>query len=396
MIGHTPAALRRPPHVGLFHPLGLPGIMARQDFRGHLLFVVTVQVVLLLVAISIDLARYFDQVTSTAAGGGVLAKASLLAWYLGLRIIDMVTRLLPIAVFVGILAFELWSILTRRRAIHWISGRHPLRALGPAAAVGLVLAPLQYTLETRWRPEAVLAQSVAKLGAYGERYVRDRPAKPVWFMSADRLVHADIRFGPPAELVDVDVYRLDDLGRVSEVIRAARAEPSGTPDVWRFRDAIRWTRDPASPSSMRVSTRTGEELLTIPLHPLAVTYMGVPAKYVPDDDLREIIASGTDMLVGADYRVWLEVRRANTLMPLAMALLAASVSFFAGARRPSLPVLAGCVLAGYSIHVAVRVFIAAGELRIITPEAAAWIPVGIALAAVPLFVAVVAARDWRA
>ena len=395
MTAPPPEALRRPASRDPLRFFGAPGIMARQDYRGQLLFVVTVQLVLLLVAISIDLARYFDQVTS-AAGGGLVDRAALLFWYLGLRIVDMVTRLLSIAVFVGILAFELWSILTRRRAIHWISGRHPLRVLWPAAAVGLTLAPLQYELETRWRPEAVITQAAARLGAYGERYDRERPPKPVWFLSGDRLVHADARFGPPAELVDVAIYRLDEMGRVGEVIRAARADPSGTPDVWRIRDATRWIRDPASPSSMTVSDRPEEESLVMPLHPLAVTYMGLPAKYVPDDDLRTIVASGTDMLVEAEHHVWLEVRRANTLMPLAMALLAASVSLFAGARRPSLPVLIGCVLAGYSIHVAIRVFIAAGELKLLAPAEAAWTPIGVALAGVLASVTLAAWRGWRA
>lgn len=396
MTTFTPAALRRPARHWPFHPFGLPGIIARQDFRGQLLFVVSVQVVLLLVAISLDLARFFDQVVSSVPGGDLLDRAARLAWYLGLRITDMVTRLLPIAVFVGVLAFELWSVLTRRRAIHWVSGRHPLRVLIPAAAVGLLLAPLQYMLETSWRPAAVLTQAAAKLGTYGAQFERSRPTKPVWFMSGDRLVHADVRYGPPAELVDVDVYRLDDKGRVREVIRAARAAPTGEADVWSFLDARRWSRDGDDPMAMRVTVKPGEERLTIPLHPLAVTYMGVPAKYVPDTDLRQIVASGTDMLVGADFRVWLEVRRANTLMPLAMALLAATVSLFAGARRPALPVLVVCVLAGYTIHVAVRVFIAAGELQILAPAPAAWIPVALALAGVPLFAVVAALRDWRA
>ncbi len=108
-------------------------------------------------------------------------------------------------------------------------------------------------------------------------------------------------------------------------------------------------------------------MLAIALHSLAVTYMGVPAKYIPEDDLRQIVASGTDMLIGADHRVWLEVRRANTRMPLAMALHAAGVSLFADAKRPGLAVLIGCGFAGYSLHVGIRVFSAAGELQLLTP-----------------------------
>lgn len=389
-------APRRAARHGVFHPLGRPGIMARQDFRGHLLFFATVQMVLLVVAISIDLTRYFDQVMSAAAGTDPLHRVLHLAWYLGLRVTDMVTRLMPIAVFVGVLGFEIWSVVTRRRAIHWVSGRHPLRILAPAAALGVLLAPLQYQLETQWRPAAVLTQAASKLGIYGEQFARDRPKKPVWFLSGDRIVHADVRFGPPAELVDVDVYRLDDSGRVREVTRAARAQSTGTADLWRFRDATRWTRDPADPMTMKVAALPEEQLLAIPLHPLAVTYMGVPAKYIPEDDLRQIVASGTDMLIGADHRVWLEVRRANSLMPLAMALLAAGVSLFAGARRPGLAVLIGCGFAGYSLHVGIRVFIAAGELQLLTPVVSAWTPVVVALAAVPIATSVAALRNWRA
>jgi lipopolysaccharide export LptBFGC system permease protein LptF len=102
------------------------------------------------------------------------------------------------------------------------------------------------------------------------------------------------------------------------------------------------------------------------------------------------------MLIGADHRVWLEVRRANTLMPLAMALLAASVSLFAGATRPGLAVLIGCGFAGYSFHVGIRVFIAAGELQILTPAVSAWTPVLVAFAAVPVAASVAALRNWRA
>ncbi len=57
----------------------------------------------------------------------------------------------------------------------------------------------------------VLVSSGAGLfGIYGEQFARDRPTKPVWFLSGDLIVRANARFGTPAELVDVDVYRLDD------------------------------------------------------------------------------------------------------------------------------------------------------------------------------------------
>lgn len=387
----TPPRRRR----GLFHPLGVPGIMARQDFLGQTLFVVVVQVILLLIAISIDLARYFDQVMSMA-GAETPARVMILARYLGLRIIDMVTRLLPIAVFVGILSFEIWSILTRRRAIQWISGRNPLRVLGPTLGVGVMFGALQWGLETEWRPQAVLTQAAERLGGYGERYERSRPRKDVWIFAGERLIHSQVRFGPPSELIDVDLYRLDDKGRVREVVRSARAEPTPAAGLWRFHAPTRWVRDPERPAEMRVTPSSIEALVPVPLDPLVVTYLGLPAKYIPDDDLQTIVASHTSTLVTADHRVGIEVRRANTLLPLAMALLATSVSFFAGARRPGVGVLILCSLAGYALHVAARVFVAAGELEGLSPVVAAWAPVTVALAAVPLLVGVAALRHWRA
>lgn len=375
---------------------GLPGIMARQDFLGQMLFVLTVQAILLLVAISIDLARYFDQVMSSVADGGVVARTTLLAHYLGLRIVDILTRLLPIGVFVGVLMFEIWSILMRRRAIQWVSGRHPLRVLYPAAAVGILFGVLQYRLDVDWRPAAVLTQASEKLGAYGERYERDRIRKDVWFITEDRIVHAHVRYGPPAELIDVDLFRLDREARIREVVRAERAEPTRLAYLWRFERATRWVRDPDNPALLRISSGAAQELVPIQLHPLAVTYLGLPAKYIPDEDLRAIVESGTDMLIGADHRVWLEVRRANALLPTAMALLAVTVSLFAGASRPSVGVLIVCALAGYTVHVGTRVFVASGELENLPPMIAAWAPVLATFAAIPVLAAIGALRHWRA
>jgi len=387
------------PRPSPFAWMGLPGIMARQDFRGQVLFVLTAQAILLLVAISIDLAKYLDQVLASAAALGPFDRALLVAHYLGLRLVDMVTRLLPIAVFVGVLAFELWSIVTRRRAIHWVSGRHPMRVLGPAATVGLVFGALQYQLDTVWRPAAVLTQAAERLGAYGERYDRERIRRDVWFIAGARIVHGDVRYGPPPEFLDVDLFRLDAAGRIREVVRAARAEPTPLAAVWRFDLAKRWLADPGDPKNLRLAPAPAQDLVPIPLHPLAVTYLGLPAKYVPQDDLGTIVASGTTgtgMLVEADHRVWLEVRRADALLPLAMALLATTVSFFAGATRPSFAVLLGAGLAGYAVHVGTRVFVTAGELGDIDPLVAAWTPVVATLAVVGLLLAVVTARRWRA
>ena len=58
--------------------------------------------------------------------------------------------------------------------------------------------------------------------------------------------------------------------------------------------------------------------------------------------------------------------------------------------------LIGCGFAGYSLHVGIRVFIAAGELQLLTPVVSAWTPVMVALAAVPIATSVAALRNWRA
>lgn len=369
-----------------------PGILTREDFHGLAAFTLMVQVVLLLVAVSIDLAKYYDQVMSLAPAGGLFTKAGHLAWYLGLRMVDMVTRMLPISVFVGVFAFEIWSILTRRRAIHWAAGRHPVRVLVPVVGLGVLFGFVQYGLETDWRPLAVMTQSAAKLGSYGERFERHTRENAVWFMSGDRIIHANIRVGPPTELLQVDLYRLDDEGRVREVERAARAEPSELADLWRFYDVVKWTRDPGDPNTLRIVGQPYQDLVPISLHPLAVAYMGIPAKYIPNHDLEAIAASKTVMLVGSDHAVWLEVRRANAVMPLAMALLAASMSLFAGAHRPGFAVLLACGLSGYAAYVITRVSVALGELQSLSPMVSAWTPVVVILVAAALAQAIAVRR----
>lgn len=384
-----------PPARRVRRPFGLdlvPGILTREDFLGLVNATLAVQVVLLLVAVTIDLAKYYDQVMSVAPSG-FFAGALHLAWYLGLRIVDMVTRMLPIAVFVGVLGFEIRSVLTRRRAIHWASGRHPVRVAIPVLGVGLVFGGLQYALETQLRPLAVMTQAAARLGSYGERFERHTRADAVWFMSGDRMIHAIVRVGPPTELLDVDLYRIDGEGRVREVIRAAWAEPTELADLWRFHKVTRWARDPADPTNLSVAAHPDEDLVPIALHPLAVEYMGVPAKYIPNGDLEAIARSHTRMLVGADHAVWLEVRRANAFMPLAMAFLAATMSLFAGAYRPSPAVLLACGLSGYAAYVIMRVAVALGELQSLPPLVAAWAPVVLVLAAAAAAAAIAVPRD---
>ena len=265
--------------------------------------------------------------------------------------------------------------MTRRRTIHWASGRHPLRLLAPVVAVGLVFGGLQYLLETRWRPEAVMIQAAARLGSYGERFERHTRANAVWFVTGDALMRANVRPGPPTELLNVDLYRLDRAGRIGEVLRAARAEPSELAGLGRFHGVTHWVRAPADPFGLVVSARPLQDLVPVALDPLAVEYMGVPAKYIPEADLEAIARTGIRTLVGADHAVWIEVRKANAVMPLAMALLAAAMSLFAGAHRPGVGALLACALSGYAAYVIMRVSVALGELQTLSAPVAAWAPV---------------------
>ncbi len=360
----------------------LPPRLAGQEVVGYSLAVLAALTLLLCVAIAIDLAKHLNEVMArrpaNAGLPGILSGTRHLLWYLSLRIVDMVTRLLPFAVFGGVLGYEMWSLFSRRRAIHWASGRHPLQLLGGVLWIGLAFGSLQYFLDAVGRPAAVMTQAAERLGAYGRRFERDITPNRRWIIAPSQIIEARIRFRPSPILIEPAVYSLDSNGRVSMVIRANIAQPIGSGEYWRLIESQIWTADPSV--ELNQTSYALDRIVRLNVRPLDLAYFSIPAKYVPQSSLSAILADRIADVERGEKAVWLHLRRANAVLPGLLALLAVAASLVVGAYRPGAAAMLGLAAVGYGAHAAIKTIVTLGEVGALSAVATAWGPPALVLA----------------
>jgi lipopolysaccharide export LptBFGC system permease protein LptF len=374
-------------------PVALFGIAARRALALYVKVTALVMTMFLIIAWAIDLAQNLD---------GVLARAVelersgpvLLATYLGFRTVDIVTRLFPVACFIGVFAAELYRLFNRETTILAAAGWSPRQTLVAVAAFACLSGALQGALERWWRPAAVFAQADLELGAYGGRFKRGVLAEKRWLVVNDTTLRARIVRADRPEFRDVELYRGVVSGDLRDVIVARKAEPLGQGGFWRFHDVDLWaslppedrTGDEGEPGSegyaeqpLYLISRYSTLDIRLDVLPSTLTYFDIPAFYLPQQPL-ERMAADDNPLKGPDVDAALWRRIAAFFLPGAYALLGASLAPIAGSGRIVSPArIVGLALCGYFALVATKVSWAMGEIGALSGFTSSWIAVVFAL-----------------
>ncbi|WP_169391330.1 LptF/LptG family permease [Stappia stellulata] len=376
------------PHMAIF------GIAGRRALALYLKVTGLVMLMFLIIAWAIDLAQNLDGVLARAdelgrSGGGVLAL------YLGFRTVDIVTRLFPVACFIGLFAAELYRLFNRETTILAAAGWSPRQTLAVVAVFAGLSGALQGTLERWGRPAAVFAQAELQLGAYGARFARGAMSGTHWLVVNGNALRARVVRSDSPELRDVELYRGVVSGDLRDVLVARKAQPTGRPGFWRLYDVDLWASLPAAEtgSDERDAPRPDAyaehplylisryETLDVRLDVLAdtLTYFGIPAFYLPQQPLERLAGDGNP-LKGADVDAALWRRIAAFFLPGAYALLGASLAPIAGSGRVVSPGrIVGLALCGYFALVATKVSWAMGEIGALSGFTSSWIAVVFAL-----------------
>ncbi|MBA5778737.1 LptF/LptG family permease [Stappia sp. F7233] len=372
--------------------LTITGIAGRRALRLYLSAAGLVMMLFLVTAWSIDLAKNFDEVAEVAAASDS-AMALVLTEYLFYRGVDIVTRLLPVACFIGLFVAEFWRLNRLESTILAAAGRSPLQTLTVVAVFGLIVGALQLGLEQTWRPSAVFAQVDLGAGSYAKRFKRGLTGGARWFVVGSDVLKARVKSDDEPELEDVELYRGATDGSLKDVIIARRAVPTGIPDIWQLSDVAHWgplpqekgeERSGSSPFYLLSHYKSLE--LRLQLLPVQLTYYGVPAFYLPSDALTGIDAARY-AVKKAEIESAQARRVAAAFLPGSFALLGASLAPIAGAGRVrSLRKILLLVMCGYVALVTLKVFWALGELGTVPATVAAWTAIVAALGGTALAV----------
>ncbi|MXN64641.1 LptF/LptG family permease [Stappia sp. GBMRC 2046] len=374
------------------------GISGRRALKLYTLSVATVMALFLVIAWSIDLAENFDDVVEVAARNELNA-SWLLARYLVYRMADIVTRLLPVACFIGLFIAEMWRTIRLESTIMAASGWSPVQTLLVVTIFGVGVGALQFSLERDLRPAAIFAQVDLETGSYARRFKRGVSDEARWFVVGRDILRAHVKSDGEPEFRDLELYRGAGKGDLQDVVVAERAIPTDRYNIWQLRDAYLWARLPGRPSAgdsrpasdkFFLVSRYATLELEIDLLPVQLEYHGVPAFYLPEKALREL-EYARHAVKESEVSSARARRTASAVLPGSFALLGASLAPLAGSGRVrSVWKMLMLLLCGYAALVTLKVFWALGELGAVSAPVSAWFAVVAALAGT------LAATWWQA
>jgi lipopolysaccharide export system permease protein len=359
------------------------GQHTRYMLAAYLRHTLMVAAALMAIALTIDLWPQVALVSADPHYGGVVLIWGL-ARLAALRISDLLPPFIPFATFLGVVWTECAFTESRERMLIWNSGRPPLLCLTPALLLGLLMGAALFVIDAYQRPAAIGVQIAEKFGREGVRLDRTQSGGNHWIALPDGLLRAEIEYGPPLRLHNVTIYKLDREGHLSEVDTAALASPAPGRNRWRLQGGHYWRADAPPPSMTGGTTVTlgdAQEETEIPftartlsmtLNTLWLSNLGMSPQYIPLPVLHRLVHSRIASHDDAGFRTRLQALYSETLLPGAMALLAAALAMLVFPYRIRPVRLVGVLLAGYLSHFAARAFLLMGEFGYVWSWVAGW------------------------
>jgi lipopolysaccharide export system permease protein len=197
-------------------------------------------------------------------------------------------------------------------------------------------------------------------------------------------------------LRNLTLYSLDSRGHLKEVDTAASGQPIAGGKFWILHNGSYWAAKPGQANSEpgRMTSTIGnpegevqipftQRVVAMRLNLLWLSHVGIYPEYLPISVLRALSADQTGPLARNPYRPRLQLKYGGSLLPGAMALLAAALSLLFFAYRIEATALVGTLFAGYVAHFATKVFLLLGRNNYLEPITAGWtMPILITVAAI--------------
>jgi len=354
-------------HVGIIR------ISTARAVMDYLKLIGLIMLILLVIAWSIDLARYLPDVRAGAEASD-RSLALVLPTYLFFRTAEFVTKFFPIAVLFGVFLAEIWRRVNLESVVLVASGMTLRQRAAPLLLLGLLTGLVQGSMETFLRPAAMMAHIEMGIGSPAGRF-QPGLTGAVWFVSGDATVRARVLRDNEPELRDALIFTGLREAQFDAVYAADRVVPTGTHLEWRLIGVERWEGG----SGGGVSTPVPDLTLRLDLIPEQLRYLFLSEFYWPTRSLQRLTELREAYNVAAaDLALWRRVT--YWFLPGALAFLAVGLAHrgFVG-RRPMLPRLIALAVFGHMTVVSVRVLWAVGKHGLIPAPLAASATVGFAL-----------------
>ncbi len=287
--------------------------------------------------------------------------------YFGLRLPIMLSELMPLAALIaGLLAVA--DLLRHRELIVvWSIGVRPLRILRMLLPAGLALVAVKFAVDDFALPRATTELRIWGIGDYRHRATDAEASGFYWLRSGNDIVRLSANAISVGKINDVSIFRRGSDGILTERIDAASA--TDAPGGWLLHEVTR----------SRVADRSIEHLPTLRwpgrIDVARIQLLARPPRELGLLQLEDIVANGGYGLRAKEpYLTWLHQRIAGAFVPMFLMMLA-----FALVRRFSrtasiAPVFMTAVGIGFTLLISSGVASALGEVGLIRPVLAGWVP----------------------
>jgi len=363
----------------------------------YLIHVALVTSVLLAIALTIDLWPQFETIAKSG-GGGPLAAVWSVARFSVLRTPWLIAPFLPFAAFLGVFWTELMHTTSGERMLIWNSGRSPLLCLAPVVLLGLILGAGEFLMDAYLGPASMAVQMHERLGLDGERLDRTQTGDASWIALPDGLLKAEIEYGPPPVLHNVLLFRRSTAGKLTKVETASIARRIPNTNKWVMANGYSWHSgmvptpsqdtqfflESSNDALVPFATRT----VSLDIDPLWLSYFGMEPQYIPLSVLRQLANANWETEWRSRYRTRLSVLYGETVLPGAMALLAACLSMVFLAYHTGFRALVGIAFAGYMAHFGTKACLLLGQTGYMAPALSGWLVSGVLLATTAFVLAI--------
>ncbi len=337
--------------------------VARMIARMILLRFLPILLGLSLFVLTLEVVAYAKEILNVNDGGlGMISK------YIAFRMPGTMATFLPISLLLALLLTVTELSYRNEITAIWSIGLSPLRLIGSLAPLAVLIGLLHFTLVDRLVPAAAPTLRSWGIADYGEKKLKIGEKDPIWLRSGNDIMRAASSNRDSSRLSDVTIFRRDASGILLEQIYAESA--SRVAEGWNLQNAVIYGRVSAPPKRSTQLLYNGTMRAA-----KAGSRSGDPEEMTLGDLSYFIANDGFGIRPAYVYKAWWHKRVSLLFVSLVMLALVVPLStrFRRGGGLGTLFALG--VGLGFSFFILDGIAMSIGELGVVFPWLAAWLPV---------------------
>jgi lipopolysaccharide export system permease protein len=317
---------------------------------------------LTLFVLTLEMVTYANEILALEKSSAILGK------YLLARSPATLATFLPMSLLLAILLTLTELSYRNELTAIWAMGISPVRIVMLIAPVALLAGAIHFTLLDRAVPNAAPLLRNWGIADYGEKKLKVGERDPLWLRSGPDIIRAASASDDSRRLEDVVIFKRDELGLLTEQVFAASATLAN--DGWRLQNAVTYYANGQPAARSTSLTYLGEARAAE-----AGYRSGDPEEMTIGDLSYFIVNDGFGIRPAYVYQTWWHKRITTLAVSLVMVALCIPLTtrFRRGGGLGWL--FAAGVGLGFTFFVIDGIAISVGELGLVRPWLAAWMPV---------------------